>query len=357
MDTAPEAMATVMVGLQAEDEERAEEGSDTLRQEKEEQGKIGPRGTDAAARDSKHKHLPGPLDNRRLGGSAAAVGKVGPVHRAASTCRLDFKDKKRFVEYVAAEDKNSAECGQLAHRNSKRRRDFAAKASEAGLVDHAGHMDIDESNGRVGDEAAAGNKGSKETSAEGDNMELVHKVVPVEAVPIDKKDPRDKSGVQPAELLADAIAFKKEGNTEFQRNDLQKAMHKYRRAYECIGDIGRSVNDCTSPEIISETHKELTALLGNLALARLKEGEGREERSDQEGARRQYRNVLGLTEQILQNDSGNLKALYRRALAAAKLGEKVVAYQTIARARQIAPQDRDIGNLENQLQTRFGSEV
>jgi tetratricopeptide (TPR) repeat protein len=171
----------------------------------------------------------------------------------------------------------------------------------------------------------------------------------------DTGDSASGGSARAAELLTEAIAYKKEGNTEFQRQELQKALGKYRLAYDCIGTIGRLGSSCADADVINATHQELTALLGNMALVRLKAGEGSDEQQHSESAKRHYETVIELTAQILQDDSRNIKALYRRAVAAEKLGKEAVAREAITTARRIAPQNRDVINLEARLRARLRS--
>ena len=133
------------------------------------------------------------------------------------------------------------------------------------------------------------------------------------------RETREGARAEVVALLAEATTYKERGNEALGRRELENAMDSYQRAYDCLGQISRWGRKGADAAHCGAAHELLTALLNNMALARLKAGEACEESHDRAGARANYETTVVLTEHVLKLDSQNAKAIYRRAKATARL--------------------------------------
>jgi len=149
----------------------------------------------------------------------------------------------------------------------------------------------------------------------------------------EKTKPADEMTVQ--ERFAYATKMKEEGTAAFKMQDWATAVNRYADGAEYI-----TFQDSESPAELDEQGKVLAvALLNNCAMARLKVG-------DQDDAAK-----FDCTK-VLQYDSKNVKAFFRRAQAEIAMGNYKAAAADAAKAVELEP-----GNREAELLRRKALET
>lgn len=138
----------------------------------------------------------------------------------------------------------------------------------------------------------------------------------------DADDSESAPKEDPIDLIARAVSHKDEGNDLFKAGDLTKASRYYRKGTSLLKNLN---SGNTGDEQVKAL---LVSLQTNLSMVCFKQNK--------------YQQSRDVASKVLDVESTNVKALYRRAVASRKIGDPDAAKKDLKRALQHDPNNRAV---------------
>lgn len=159
---------------------------------------------------------------------------------------------------------------------------------------------------------------------------------------------KDERTMKKEDRIRLAQKNKDEGNDMFKAQKFDDAVRRYKKA---IDHVSRpEVVSNLTPDEAEEAKKVKVSCHLNSAQCYIKAGEAAAQSGGKNAAEPFYKKARTSCEDVLELDSSNIKAMFRRSLCQEKLGELEDALKEIKKGLGVSPEDADLKKSQDRLQ-------